>query len=49
LRGLGESHSARLIVPRIVLDAFAKLKLRNPVATPERQRALRAIRKTLGK
>jgi PPK2 family polyphosphate:nucleotide phosphotransferase len=42
-----DKDDARLIISRIVLDAFNDLDLRYPRATPKRRRELRAIRKRL--
>jgi PPK2 family polyphosphate:nucleotide phosphotransferase len=42
-----DKQNARLIVSRIILNAFEKLKMEYPKTTPDRQRELRAIRKSL--
>ncbi len=42
-----DKQSARLIVSRIVLDAFEAMKMSWPVVTPQRKRDLQAIRKRL--
>jgi PPK2 family polyphosphate:nucleotide phosphotransferase len=42
-----DKENARLIVSRIVLDAFGELKMAYPKTTPKRKRELEAIRKLL--
>ena len=42
-----DKENARLIVSRIVIDAFKELKMAYPKTTPKRQRELKAIRKEL--
>ncbi len=44
-----DKENARLIVSRIVLDAFSKLKMGYPKITAKRRRELKAIRKMLVK
>lgn len=42
-------ENARLIVSRIVLDAFEKMKMAYPNTTPKRPRELKSIRKRLSR
>jgi PPK2 family polyphosphate:nucleotide phosphotransferase len=42
-----DKENARLIVSRIVIDAFKELKMAYPKTTPKRRRELKAIRKEL--
>jgi PPK2 family polyphosphate:nucleotide phosphotransferase len=42
-----DKQNARLIVSKIILDAFEELKMSYPKTTPKRRRELRAIRKKL--
>ena len=42
-----DKENAHLIVSAIILDAFGRLGVRYPKATPERKRELRAIRRKL--
>ena len=44
-----DKDSARLIVSRVILDAFEELKMSYPAVTPARKRELRDLRKTLEK
>jgi hypothetical protein len=44
-----DKATTRLIVSRIILDAFKDLKLEYPKLSPERQQELRKIRKLLAK
>jgi PPK2 family polyphosphate:nucleotide phosphotransferase len=44
-----DKESARLIVSRIVLDAFLAMHMAYPVASPERRRELQSIRRQLVK
>jgi hypothetical protein len=44
-----DKESARLILSRIVLDAFEGMKMSYPVVSSERKRELDAIRKQLEK
>lgn len=44
-----DKQNARLIVSRIILDAFETLKMRYPKSTPKRRRELLALRKKLAK
>ena len=42
-----DKENARLIVSRIVIDAFEELKMAYPKTTPKREDELKAIRKLL--
>ena len=44
-----DKENARLIVSRIVIDAFKELKMAYPKTTPKRRRELESIRKALAK
>jgi len=44
-----DKENARLIVSRIVIDAFNELKMAYPKTTAKRRRELESIRKTLAK
>ena len=44
-----DKANARLIVSRIILDAFEEMKLKYPKTTPARLREMESIRKQLAK
>jgi len=44
-----DKDNARLIVSRIIIDAFNELKMAYPKTTPQHERELKSIRKQLGK
>jgi len=44
-----DKHNARLLISQIVLETLESLKLKPLVATKERVRELKEIRKVLGK